>query len=251
MAKIATGERVNTLSLSGEAKVRATNDRVSLTVTVLTQKKTMELALQEHTEKVDAIVAVVDTNNVTRDYLQTNGPQLTNWTENVQRGKGKYRKWVVLEKGWQAFTTIDITIKDLANFMPIYTSIAKLEPTGIGEPSYGINDPAKYMDDARREAAKALLNKAILYSEAFNVSLVAPSAISERFETVGDTESVSNSRMAYPASASLESFAPAAAMPASSGGSQLLKVVLNCTFIISDFNGDITQMAAKSAKKAK
>jgi len=161
----------DTIAISAEGKVTALPDIASISIGVMTEKKTVADAQKENTAKMSAIIAKVKESGVASEDIKTTNysiyPQY-DWVDNRQ-----------VERGFQVSQSIDVKIRDLEKIGDILTAAGELGANQVGGVNFTIDDPEELRQQARLEALENAKRKALELAEAAGVRLGRIVGISE------------------------------------------------------------------------
>ena len=82
--------------------------------------------------------------------------------------------------GYRVSNSVRITVRNLDKLGAILDRVVTVGSNRISGIAFGLQDPDKTLDDARKEAMRAVLDKAALYAKAADVRLGAILSISEQ-----------------------------------------------------------------------
>jgi uncharacterized protein YggE len=166
---------VDTVSVTGNARVTTTPDRFSFNVSVQTISPTVEEAVNENNGKVAAVIAALKTAGAKSDEIQTSNFSIFPQQDYSQQQQGKLPRLL----GYQVSNSITVTKKEIA-------SAGKLLQAAIGAGvnqssglSFSVSDPARGRDEGLRAAFADARAKATLLAQAAGRTLGSAMAITE------------------------------------------------------------------------
>jgi len=166
---------VDTVSVTGTARVMTTPDRFSFNVSVQTISPTVEEAVNENNRKVAAVIAALKNAGAKSEEIQTSNFSIYPQQDYSQQQQGKLPRLL----GYQVSNSITVTKKEIA-------SAGKLLQAAIGAGvnqssglSFSVSDPARGRDEGLRAAFADARAKATLLAQAAGRTLGPAMAITE------------------------------------------------------------------------
>jgi uncharacterized protein YggE len=166
---------VDTVSVTGNARVTTTPDRFSFNVSVQTISPTVEEAVNENNAKVAAVIAALKNAGAKADEIQTSNFSIYPQQDYSQQQQGKLPRLI----GYQVSNSITVTKKEIA-------SAGKLLQAAIGAGvnqssglSFSVSDPSRGRDEGLRAAFADARAKASLLAQAAGRTLGPAIAITE------------------------------------------------------------------------
>jgi len=166
---------VDTVSVTGSARVTTTPDRFSFNVSVQTIAPTVEEAVNENNAKVAAVIAALKNAGAKPEEIQTSNFSIFPQQDYSQQQQGKLPRLL----GYQVSNSITVTKKEIA-------SAGKLLQAAIGAGvnqssglSFSVSDPARGRDEGLRAAFADARAKASLLAQAAGRTLGPAIAITE------------------------------------------------------------------------
>jgi uncharacterized protein YggE len=166
---------VDTVSVTGTARVATTPDRFSFNVSVQTISPTVEEAVNENNTKVAAVIAALKNAGAKPEEIQTSNFSIYPQQDYSQQQQGKLPRLL----GYQVSNSITVTKKEIA-------SAGKLLQAAIGAGvnqssglSFSVSDPARGRDEGLRAAFADARAKATLLAQAAGRTLGPAMAITE------------------------------------------------------------------------
>ena len=193
----------DTIAISAEGKVTARPDIASISVGVMTEKKTVADAQKENTAKMTAIIAKIKTFGVADEDIKTTNysiyPQY-DWIDNRQ-----------VERGFQVTENVDVKVRDLSKIGEVLAAVGELGANQVGGVNFTIDEPEELRQQARLKGLEAAKLKAQALADAAGVKLG---------RVVGFSESESYSPPVYYRDVAQGLGGGAAAAPSIESGSQ-------------------------------
>ena len=153
----------DTIAISAEGKVTALPDIASISVGVMTEKKTVAEAQKENTAKMNAIVAKIKEFGVAAEDIKTTNysiyPQY-DWIDNRQ-----------VERGFQVSQNVEVKVRDLSKIGDILSAVGELGANQVGGVTFTIDEPEELRQQARLKGLEAAKAKAQALAEAAGVKL--------------------------------------------------------------------------------
>jgi uncharacterized protein YggE len=166
---------VDTVSVTGNARVTTTPDRFSFNVSVQTISPTVEEAVNENNAKVAAVIAALKNAGAKADEIQTSNFSIYPQQDYSQQQQGKLPRLI----GYQVSNSITVTKKEIA-------SAGKLLQAAIGAGvnqssglSFSVSDPSRGRNEGLRAAFADARAKASLLAQAAGRILGPAIAITE------------------------------------------------------------------------
>lgn len=163
LAAVAEGR----LTVAGEARVAAQPDMATLTLGALGRGKTAAEAMNETSVAVEAILARLAALGVAQRDVQTTQLRLredTRWDQS--RNEDVFM-------GYVARNTVEVRIRDLDGIGALLAAVLDDGANELQNLYFGLQNPRKVEDEARRRAVADARSRAELYAEAAGVTLGA------------------------------------------------------------------------------
>ena len=139
------------LSVTGDAEIQVTPDRVRLALGVETRDKLLAQARLRNDSGVKAVLAAVRAIGVDSGDIQTDFMKVD---MRYQNGDGTAVDYYIVEK------TIAVTLKNVARFEDLLNAVLDAGANHIYDVDFTTTELRKHRDEARALAAKAALEKA-------------------------------------------------------------------------------------------
>ncbi len=174
----AASEQLRTIEVTGTGEARTRPDQATASFTVLRSAETAQVALDEVNAAMAKVTAGMrDAGAEDRD-LQTSGFSISpqyRYDQNRNDGTQEPPKIV----GYEVRNTLTVTIRDVAKVGEILDKAVTLGVNQGGDIGFGLADPKKTRDAARRDAIADAKTTAALYADAAGVTLGGVREISE------------------------------------------------------------------------
>lgn len=153
----------DTIAISAEGKVTALPDIASISVGVMTEKKTVAEAQKENTAKMNAIIAKIKEFGVAAEDIKTTNysiyPQY-DWIDNRQ-----------VERGFQVTQNVEVKVRDLSKIGDVLAAVGELGANQVGGVNFTIDDPEELRQQARLKGLEMAKKKAQALADAAGVKL--------------------------------------------------------------------------------
>jgi uncharacterized protein YggE len=153
------------ISLSASGTVKATPDMASISTGVTSEGQTAQDALSKNT---DAMTKVVDT--LKGAGLEPKDIQTTDFSVSpiYERKKDEEATFIT---GYRVNNNVNITVRDIDKLGDVLDKVVRAGANQIGSISFGIAEPEKMKDEARKLAMKNAIGNAKLYAETAGAEL--------------------------------------------------------------------------------
>jgi uncharacterized protein len=162
------------ISISGLGEVKARPDMASISTGVVSEAVSAKDALAKNNAAMAAVIAALKNAGVSEDDIQTSNFSVSPKYPPYQPNQTTQR--IV---GYTVSNQVNANVKNLKNLGPILDTLVQSGSNQIGGISFGIDEPKKVLDEARKKAVADARAKAELYAEAAGVSLGRVVQISE------------------------------------------------------------------------
>lgn len=163
------------ISISGLGEVKSPPDMATISSGVVSEAATAKEALAKNNAAMAAVIAALKNAGVSEDDIQTSDFSVSpKYPPYVPNQTGPQR--IV---GYTVSNQVTAQVKNLKNLGPILDTLVQSGSNQVGGISFGIDDPKKVLNDARKKAVADARAKAELYAEAAGVSLGRVVQISE------------------------------------------------------------------------
>jgi uncharacterized protein YggE len=171
----ALAEKPNrTLAVTGTAEVAVSPDICYMTFTVITEHKSSAAkAYQENNQTMTAVRDAIRKAGVEPKDIQTQGFSITpqyHWNKDHDRN---------IFDGYKVAHNLHVKVRDLEGVSGVLDAAVTAGATQVSGVDFTVENPKKYLLDARVEAIKAARKKAELIAETAGVELLKPITISE------------------------------------------------------------------------
>jgi len=168
-------EERDTITISGEGKIKAIPDIATIQLGLSTEKKTVAAAQKENTDKMNQLIEQLKKQGVEKKDIQTTNysiyPQY-DWIE----GKQTLR-------GYQVNETVTVKIRNLDKIGDILSMAGDLGLNQVGGLNFDIDEPEKLKQEARIKALENAKEKAKALAEIMGVKLGKVVSFTESSQT--------------------------------------------------------------------
>lgn len=138
--------QARTISVSAEGKVKAVPDIAMVSFSVVSEGKDPKVLQEENTRKMNAAIAFVKAQGIPEKDIQTQQYSLN----------PNYR-WIpeMNKQQWDGYTltqSVTVKIRDFAKVSSVLAGLPGLGVNQLSGPNFQVEDPEKYLNDAREEA---------------------------------------------------------------------------------------------------
>lgn len=148
-----------TLNLSAYGEVQRTPDQATISLGVTTEAPTAVEAMQANSQRMSATVATLKAQGIADRDIQTSGLSLQAQYAYEQNRPPRLT-------GYNAANQVTVVVRDLGRLGGVIDRLVQAGANQISGISFGLANPKAAEDEARREAVKALADKAGLYAQA-------------------------------------------------------------------------------------
>ncbi len=174
-ASLAMAEKTTrTLAVTGTAEVAVSPDICYMTFVVTTEHKTSAVkSYKKNNELMTEVSAAIRELDIESKDIQTRNFSITpeyRWIEKTNKR---------VFEGYEVSHTLFIKVRDLEKVSDILDAAVTAGATQVSSVTFTVENPKKYLVDARVEAIKAARKKAELMAGTAGVKLLKPMSISE------------------------------------------------------------------------
>ncbi len=205
------------VSVSGLGEVKSPPDMATISTGVVSEAVSAKDALAKNNAAMAAVIAALKNAGISEDDIQTSGFSVSPKYPPYQPNQTTNR--IV---GYTVSNNVTAQVKNLKTLGPILDTLVQSGSNQISGITFGIDDPKKVLNEARKKAVADARAKAELYAEAAGVSLGHVVQISE---STAITPPVPMMRMAVEAAAA-DASVPIAA------GQQTVSATVSITYEI-------------------
>ena len=166
---------VDTVSVTGSARVTTTPDRFSFNVSVQTIAPTVEEAVNENNAKVAAVIAALKNAGAKPEEIQTSNFSIFPQQDYSQQQQGKLPRLL----GYQVSNSITVTKKEIASAGKLLQAALGAGVNQSSGLSFSVSDPTRGRDEGLRAAFADARAKASLLAQAAGRTLGSAMAITE------------------------------------------------------------------------
>lgn len=163
-----------TISVTGEGQVETAPDMATVSLGVTTEGDTASAALAANSEAVAAVIARLKAEAIEDRDVQTSGLSLGPRYDYGGSNGGEPKI-----TGYFAMNIVTVRVRDISSVGGVLDGVVSDGANTLNGLSFGLEDDAAAMDEARRRAVADAAHKAALYAEAAGVKLGRVLSISE------------------------------------------------------------------------
>lgn len=154
------------ISIAGLGEVKARPDMATISTGVVSEAVSAKDALAKNNAAMAAVIAALKNAGIAEDDIQTSNFSVSPKYPPYQPNQTSQR--IV---GYTVSNQVTANVKSLKNLGPILDTLVQSGSNQINGISFGIDEPKKALDEARKEAVADARAKAELYAAAAGVSL--------------------------------------------------------------------------------
>ena len=158
-------ENKRTLSLAASGTVKAAPDMVSISTGVTSEGQTARDALSKNTSAMTQVVDALRAAGIEPKDIQT-----TNFSVSPIYERKKQNEAAFIT-GYRVNNSVNITVRDIKKLGDVLDKTVEAGANTIDSIQFGIGDPEKVKDEARKLAMQTAIDNAKLYAEAAGVEL--------------------------------------------------------------------------------
>ena len=166
---------LRTVTVTGTGIATAPADTAEITIGVVSQDETASEALAENTEAMSEVIEQLKKEGVEGKDIQTSnfsvGPIYA-------RQKGAEAPKIT---GYRVTNTVNITVRKIRSLGEVLDKVVASGSNQISGVRFSVDEPAKLLDEARKEAMKNAAEKAKLLAKAADASLGKALKIQENY----------------------------------------------------------------------
>jgi len=154
-----------TITLAADGAVKTTPDKVDISTGVTTEGQTARDALDKNTDAMSKVVDGLKAAGIDPKEIQTTNFSVSPVYEQRKSGQPAFIT------GYRVTNSVHITVRDTGKLGDILDQVVTLGANQIGSVSFGVSEPEKLKDEARKQAMREAIANAKLYTEAAGVEL--------------------------------------------------------------------------------
>jgi uncharacterized protein len=167
-----------TLTLTGEAQVRAAPDMATISTGIVTEADSARAALDANNTAMRAAIGTITAAGVQAKDVQTSNFSIQpKYNYRPAKSDGSQEPPSIV--GYTVSNNVTVIVRDLAKVGGIMDAVVTSGVNHINGIDFSIANPEPLLDEARRQAVAATLARAKLYAEAAGVTLGPIMSISE------------------------------------------------------------------------
>lgn len=172
-APAAADEPVRTITVTGRGEVSVEPDMATVVIGVQAESEAAADALDQASAATAAILATLDVEGVLAEDIQSGAIRLNPRYNRSMLSSGNQ---II---GYQAVNSVEVRVKNLDQLGGLLAAVVGDGANRLDRVSFGLQDPSKVQDEARRLAVAEAQRLAMLYAEAAGVSVGELLVISE------------------------------------------------------------------------
>ncbi|MDD5590198.1 MAG: SIMPL domain-containing protein [Candidatus Portnoybacteria bacterium] len=157
-------ERKNSITINGEGKIFAKPDIGQISLSVITEAKSVADAQKNNNEKMNKIIETIEATGVDEKDIKTANYNI------YPKYQYTYGKSVLI--GYEVSQTLEIKIRNLDKFGEIIAKATENGANQVGSLTFTFDDPEKLKTEARQKAIENAREKAEALADALKVDLV-------------------------------------------------------------------------------
>jgi hypothetical protein len=175
-----TGETENVITVSGTGEVYAAPDLAITSFSVVTEARTVAEALDDNTEKMNAVIQAMKDKGIEDKDLKTTNFSIYPRYEWEDKGADYYppegeRNLV----GYEVTQTLEVKIRDLENVAAALEAGVDAGSNQVGNITFTIENADELKDQAREEAINEAKDKAEILADQLGLRLLDVASFSE------------------------------------------------------------------------
>lgn len=207
------------MSLSGTASVQAEPDVAYISAAVISKDMDAQTALTNNSKLMNDVYNVLKAQGVERKEIATSNFSFNKTYRQVGVNSTDFKQ---VFDGYQVSNNVRVTVCDLENLGTIITTLVDAGVTNLGQVSFGSTEAEAKLNEARKIATKAAIEKAELYSKVGGFHLVRIISFHER------------QNYSQPRYSAMRSAGSSFEAPPISGGSLNFSITVSATWRIVD-----------------
>jgi hypothetical protein len=183
-ASVADDEPESTITVTGTGRISAAPDTAEINVGVITQAPKAQDALQANNEAMATLIRQVSERGVASKDIQTTRIEVQpRYSQPRPRGPGAVaepdQEFVPRIVAYQVTNTVHVRSRDLGKLGVILDAVVQAGANQIYGISFGVDNPEKLLDEARKRAVADAGRKARQLADEAGVVLGSPLRIAE------------------------------------------------------------------------
>ena len=162
---LADGPDRRTISLTATGAVKTTPDKVDIATGVTTEGQTARAALDKNTAAMSNVVDGLKESGIEPKDIQTTNFSISPVYQQRKQGQAAFIT------GYRVTNSVHIIVRDTKKLGGILDKVVSLGANQIGSISFGVSEPERLKDEARKQAMRNAIANARLYAEAAGVEL--------------------------------------------------------------------------------
>lgn len=163
------------LTISADAEVRAAPDLATISTGVRTEAPTAQVALADNARRMQSVFAALKKAGIADKDIQTSNLSIAPQYAYAEREPPKLT-------GYQANNQVSVIVRDLKRLGAAVDAVVAAGSNQIDGVNFGLTDPDKARDQARKDAVAKARARADLYAQAAGLKVARIVSISEAGE---------------------------------------------------------------------
>jgi len=160
------------LHVSAEAEVRTAPDLATINTGVMTEAPTAQAALADNAKRMQGVLAALKKAGIADKDVQKSNLSIAPQYAYAEREPPKLT-------GYQASNQITVIVRDLKRLGPAVDAVVAAGSNQVDGVTFGLSDPDKALDQARKDAVAKARARAELYAQAAGLKVARIVSISE------------------------------------------------------------------------
>lgn len=160
------------LRVAAEAEARTAPDHAIISMGVQTEGKTAQAALAENAKNMQAVFQALKRAGIAERDVQTSSLSISPQYIYAEREPPRLT-------GYQASNQVSVVVRDLKRLGQVVDAVVGSGSNQVSGVSFGVSDPDKALDGARRDAVAKARARAELYAQAAGLKVARIVEISE------------------------------------------------------------------------
>lgn len=160
------------LTVSADAEVRAAPDLATISTGVRTEAATAQAALADNAKRMQAVFAALKKAGIADKDVQTSNLSISPQYAYAEREPPKLT-------GYQASNQVSVIVRDLGRLGAAVDAVVAAGSNQVDGVAFGLTDPDKARDQARKDAVAKARARAELYAQAAGLKVARIVSISE------------------------------------------------------------------------
>ncbi|MGJ8529046.1 SIMPL domain-containing protein [Maritalea sp.] len=175
----AAEDQIATINISATGNVTAAPDMAIVTSGVVTEGETARDALSANNEAMSALIEVLKGAGIEAKHIQTSNFSVQpNYVHSDKRDQNGYTLAPKIN-GYRVSNMVTVGVLELDNLGDVLDKAVTVGANSVNGVSFAVAEPAKLLDEARKNAIMEALKNAKIYADAADLNLDRILSISE------------------------------------------------------------------------